>query len=575
MIPEQTLVEFPEFADNGQRTQPEAAKYSGGFLPDDTLPAQYANWLFNKASAGITEINKGLESIEAELVAILTAAGITPSEATNDQVKTAVQQLINSAASTAETNAKNLANATGTLDVSHGGTGQTSVDTAPTANSSKMVTSGGVKSAIDTAESNAKDLANATGTLAIGKGGTGATSASGARTNLGVPPTSHASTGTSYGVASADNYGHAKASSTTPKAAGTAAVGTETGTFARGDHVHPLQTTVSGNAGSATQLATARKLKVALGSTTDKTFNGTADVTDIPIGGTLGIANGGTGQTTAAGVRNALGLGNTTGALPIANGGTGATTAAGIRNAIGLGNTTGALPVANGGTGKTTALTKSDVGLDKVRNEAFPIPVGFIYTQYPGELSPSDLNFPGTWTDITKKFAGLFFRADGGNAKGFDTCLYKVSSQGTKTVTLTAATGIAAGDTVVLINDNDHSKDLTATVSTVNGNTLNFTVNVPSNLTTVLITQSDANKSHAHSYTDPGHEHAINVGATRIEYKGTARTPGSGTDIGFWGGGNTTNTRAYSGTTNITINSSGDTEARPVNTSVRIWKRTA
>lgn len=70
--------------------------------------------------------------------------------------------------------------------------------------------------------------------------------------------------------------------------------------------------------------------------------------------GALPIANGGTGQTTAAGVRNALGLGETTGALPIANGGTGQTTAAGVRNALGLGNTTGALPVANGGTGKSS-----------------------------------------------------------------------------------------------------------------------------------------------------------------------------------------------------------------------------
>lgn len=43
--------------------------------------------------------------------------------------------------------------------------------------------------------------------------------------------------------------------------------------------------------------------------------------------GIIPIAKGGTGQTTASGVRNALGLGNTTGAVPIANGGTGATTA--------------------------------------------------------------------------------------------------------------------------------------------------------------------------------------------------------------------------------------------------------
>lgn len=58
-------------------------------------------------------------------------------------------------------------------------------------------------------------------------------------------PVAHASTDTTYGVSTDANYGHAKASSTTPKANGTAAVGTETGSFARGDHVHPLQTSVA------------------------------------------------------------------------------------------------------------------------------------------------------------------------------------------------------------------------------------------------------------------------------------------------------------------------------------------
>lgn len=61
-------------------------------------------------------------------------------------------------------------------------------------------------------------------------------------------------------------------------------------------------TNFAGNAATATKLATARKLKVALGSTTDVTFDGSADQTSIPISGTLGIANGGTGKTTAAGI---------------------------------------------------------------------------------------------------------------------------------------------------------------------------------------------------------------------------------------------------------------------------------
>ncbi len=69
---------------------------------------------------------------------------------------------------------------------------------------------------------------------------------------IGAPPTSHASTATTYGASSTTSYGHAMASSTTPKANGTAAVGSETAKFARGDHVHPLQTSVTGSSGSCT-----------------------------------------------------------------------------------------------------------------------------------------------------------------------------------------------------------------------------------------------------------------------------------------------------------------------------------
>ena len=77
-------------------------------------------------------------------------------------------------------------------------------------------------------------------------------------------PTSHASTGTGYGVSDATNYGHAMASSTTPKVAGTAAVGSETAKFARGDHVHPAQTSVTGSSGSCTgNAATSDKWKTA------------------------------------------------------------------------------------------------------------------------------------------------------------------------------------------------------------------------------------------------------------------------------------------------------------------------
>lgn len=64
--------------------------------------------------------------------------------------------------------------------------------------------------------------------------------------SIGAAPAAHASSTTTYGVSTASAYGHAKASGTTPKAPGTAAVGSETAAFARGDHVHPFQVVEKG-----------------------------------------------------------------------------------------------------------------------------------------------------------------------------------------------------------------------------------------------------------------------------------------------------------------------------------------
>lgn len=68
---------------------------------------------------------------------------------------------------------------TGVLSVEHGGTGNGSVDSTPTANSTKMVTSGGVKTALD-GKSNTGHKHDAgditSGTLPVARGGTGNTS---------------------------------------------------------------------------------------------------------------------------------------------------------------------------------------------------------------------------------------------------------------------------------------------------------------------------------------------------------------------------------------------------------------
>lgn len=100
-----------------------------------------------------------------------------------------------------------------------------------------------------------------TGTLTIAHGGTGATTAASARTNLGI---------------TAANIGALPS---------------------------------GGTAASATKLATGRTIRTNLGSTSTATFDGTANVTP-GVTGTLPIANGGTGATTAANARSNLGIGS-------------------------------------------------------------------------------------------------------------------------------------------------------------------------------------------------------------------------------------------------------------------------
>ena len=93
-------------------------------------------------------------------------------------------------------------------------------------------------------------------------------------------PNNHATTATTYGVSDASKYGHSMASSTSPKMDGTAAVGSETGKFARGDHVHPTDTSRAPNnhASADTTYGAANTVKYghAMATSTTPKMDGTA-----------------------------------------------------------------------------------------------------------------------------------------------------------------------------------------------------------------------------------------------------------------------------------------------------------
>ena len=78
MTPTQEFENYPEFANAGQKSQPNDAKYAAGFIPSDVLPAEWLNWFLNGATKGVTALNTGVKSVEQEINAVLESRSVTP-----------------------------------------------------------------------------------------------------------------------------------------------------------------------------------------------------------------------------------------------------------------------------------------------------------------------------------------------------------------------------------------------------------------------------------------------------------------------------------------------------------------
>ena len=131
------------------------------------------------------------------------------------------------------------------------------------------------------------------------------------------------------------------------------------------------------------------------------------DTKSSGITGTVAIANGGTGQTSANAAFNALAPAQTANRLLKSDG-----TNTSFAQAVLTTDVTGTLPVANGGTGVTTAAAITAL----VGNLLFP--VGSIYTNATVATNPGTLLGFGTWTAFGAGRVPVGF--DAGNAL-FDT----------------------------------------------------------------------------------------------------------------------------------------------------------
>ncbi|MBO7712203.1 MAG: hypothetical protein J6S85_01710 [Methanobrevibacter sp.] len=91
------------------------------------------------------------------------------------------------------------------------------------------------------------------------------------------------------------------------------------------------------------------------------------------------------------------------------------------------------LKYSSSGTATWAGITLSDSDKNTIFDMVHPI--GEIYVQFPTQTAPQTLYGKGTWTEVTSTYAGLFFRAAGGNAGTFGTSSVIKQAEGLPNIT--------------------------------------------------------------------------------------------------------------------------------------------
>ena len=351
---------------------PTSEQQAAGTIPLDTLPADWWNWLWKSITTRINEASTGMESVYEEILSVLSAASITPSETSVNQLLTAIQSLIRTPGSS--TTAGTVKSSTDS--------GKVAID----ANGYMTPNGMGIPSSLNTT---AKVIVSAVNEVLSALNNYKVSNDS-AVTGLSTSkaPIAHASTSTTYGIGTSSNYGHVKLSDSTTSTSSTSSGVAATPAAVKSaydlansaqstaDTAQSAADTAKSTANTAQSTADTAKSTADTAQSTANSAKSTADTAQSTANSKAPIAHASTSTTYGIGTSSNYGhvkLSDSTTSTSSTSSGVAATPAA-VKSAYDLansaqstanskaavGSTAGAADTSSGSSGSATTAARSD-----------------------------------------------------------------------------------------------------------------------------------------------------------------------------------------------------------------------
>ena len=328
---------------------PTSEQQAAGTIPLDTLPADWWNWLWKSITTRINEASTGMESVYEEILSVLSAASITPSETSVNQLLTAIQSLIRTPGSS--TTAGTVKSSTDS--------GKVAID----ANGYMTPNGMGIPNNLNTT---AKVIVSAVNEVLSALNNYKVSNDS-AVTGLSTSkaPIAHASTSTTYGIGTSSNYGHVKLSDSTTSTSSTSSGVAATPAAVKS--AYDLANSAKSTADTAQSTANSAQSTADTAKSTANSAKSTADTAQSTANSRAPIAHASTSTTYGIGTSSNYGhvkLSDSTTSTSSTSSGVAATPAA-VKSAYDLANSaksTADTAQSTANSAQSTANSKAAVG---------------------------------------------------------------------------------------------------------------------------------------------------------------------------------------------------------------------